>query len=305
MLIDLVQLRTFVAVAEEQHLTRAAERIHVSQSAASAHVRAIEDRLGTQLFIRTNRSLELTGAGQLLFRRAKELLAQATLFTTFARELRGEVEGHLSIGASGDPGSSRLGEVVAALRSEHPLIKIDLHARPSSGVRQGLKSGELDIGMLLSRPTDPSFCYHELRKVGFLIGGPVAWKAQIEAADWNELAKMAWITPSDVSMAYATIQNQLFNERGLELNTVVRFNNAVLAQSMLRAGVGMMLMREEFARQGLAEGYLAISPLARAEIPLMIIHLVSRKDDPLIGAYMQAARKAWPELQSRSVNSHP
>ena len=66
MLIDLVQRRTFVAVAEEQHLTRAAERLHMSQSAASAHVRAIEERLGTQLFVRTNRSLELTHAGQLL-----------------------------------------------------------------------------------------------------------------------------------------------------------------------------------------------------------------------------------------------
>ena len=297
MLIDLVQLRTFVAVAEEQHLTRAAERIHVSQSAASAHVRAIEEHLGTQLFLRTNRSLELTGSGQLLFRKAKELLNQATLFTTFARELRGAVEGHLSIGASGDPSSSRVGEVIAALRSKHPLVKLDLQARPSSGVRQGLKSGELDIGMLLARPTDPSFTYYELRKVGFRIGGPIAWKQQIESANWHELARLPWIAPSDASMAYATIQQQLFTERGLELNTVIRFNNAVLAQSMLRAGVGMMLMREEYALQGEADGYLALSPLAGAEIPLMIIHLANRKDDPLIRAYMQAAHEAWPEMQ--------
>lgn len=296
MLIDLVQLRTFVAVAEEQHLTRAAERIHISQSAASAHVRAIEERLDTQLFIRTNRSLELTGAGQLLFRKAKDLLSQATLFTTFARELRGEIEGRMSIGASGDPTASRIGEVVAALRAKHPLIGLDLHARPSSGVRQGLKSGELDIGMLLARPTDPSFHFYELRKVGFRIGGPVAWKEQIENANWSELAQLPWITPSDSSMAYATMQHQLFTERGLELNTVIQFNNAGLAQSMLRAGVGMMLMREEYALQGEADGYLALSPIAKAEIPLAIIHLASRKDDPLIRAYMDAARVAWPEL---------
>ena len=89
MLIDLVQLRTFVAVAEEQHLTRAAERLHMSQSAASAHVRAIEERLGTQLFVRTNRSLELTHAGQLLARKAKALLNEEAVFTSFARELKG------------------------------------------------------------------------------------------------------------------------------------------------------------------------------------------------------------------------
>src|SRR4030095_12878317 len=78
MVIDLVQLRTFVAVAEEQHLTRAAERLHMSQSAASAHVRAIEERLGTQLFVRTNRSLEPTRACELLLAKATTLLNDAT-----------------------------------------------------------------------------------------------------------------------------------------------------------------------------------------------------------------------------------
>ena len=69
MQIDLVQLRTFVAVAEEKHLTRAAERLHISQSAASAHVRAVEESLDTQLFVRTNRSLEPTRACELLLAR--------------------------------------------------------------------------------------------------------------------------------------------------------------------------------------------------------------------------------------------
>ena len=92
MRIDLVQLRTIVAVAEEQHLTRAAERLFISQSAASAHVRALEDQLDTQLFVRTNRSLELTRAGQLLARKAKALLNEEAQFTSFARELRGNRE---------------------------------------------------------------------------------------------------------------------------------------------------------------------------------------------------------------------
>ena len=297
MQIDLVQLRTFVAVAEEQHLTRAAERIHISQSAASAHVRAIEDRLSIQLFIRTNRSLELTGAGKLLFRKAKELLNEASMFTTFARELSGKTEGHLSVGASGDPSSSRVGEVIAALREKHPLIELDLQARPSSGIRQGLKSSELDVGMLLAKPTDPSFQYYELTSVRFRIGGPVAWKEQIESANWAELAALPWITPTDSSMAYAAILAQMFTERGLELNTVIRFDNATLAAAMLRAGAGMMLMRERNALQGEAEGHLALAPIASAEISLYIIHLTSRKNDPLIRAFVDAAHVAWPEMQ--------
>src|SRR5579871_4609570 len=115
MQIDLVQLRTFVAVAEEQHLTHASERLHISQSAASAHVRAVEECLDTRLFIRTNRSLELTRDGQLLLRHAKALLNEAALFQSFARELRGQAKGTVVVGASSEPLGSRIGDIVAAL----------------------------------------------------------------------------------------------------------------------------------------------------------------------------------------------
>jgi len=297
MLIDLVQLRTFVAVAEEQHLTRAAERLHVSQSAASAHVRAIEESLDMQLFVRTNRSMELTRAGQLLLRQAKSLLNGAAELTSFARELRGKIEGNLVVGASSDPSSSRIGEVVSALRAKHPLITVDLRARPSSGARQALKTGELDIGMLLGRPVDAGFTYHQLATVQFRIAGPAAWKERIERADWAELAAMPWISPSDTNLVYSIMLNQLFGDKGLELNTVVRFDNAALGRALVRSGVGLLLMREEYALEGEREGHLALSPLARTEFPVFMAHVASRGNDPLIRAFIEAASFAWPEMK--------
>lgn len=297
MQIDLVQLRTFVAVAEEQHLTRAAERLHISQSAASAHVRAVEASLDIQLFVRTNRSLELTRAGQLLLGKAKSLLSDATLFTSFAREIRGKIEGHLVVGSSSEPASSRIGEVVGALRTRHPLISVDLRARPSTGTQQGLKTGEVDIGILLGRPVDAGLTYYELQIVPFRVAGPPAWKEQIERANWAELASLPWITPTSSSMAYTAMLKQLFEERGLELNTVVRFDNAALGRAMVEAGVGLMLMREEHANQGLEQGVLAVSPIARAQFELFMAHLASRRNDPLIRAFLEAATDVWPDLR--------
>lgn len=296
MLIDLVQLRTFVAVAEEQHLTRAAERLHISQSAASAHVKAIEESLDVQLFVRTNRSLELTRAGTLLLGRAKVLLNEATVFTSFAREVRGKIEGHLVIGSGSDPGSSRIGRMVAALRTRHPLVGVDLRARPSSGTLQGLKIGELDIGSLLGRPIDPALTYYPLTTVAFRVAGPAAWAARIEAAGWAELAAMPWISPIDRSMAYSTMLHQLFEARGLELNTVLRFDNAAHGREMLEAGLGLMLMREDHTRTGLEQGRLAVSPIAAADFPLHLCHLASRRNDPLIRAFVEAATEVWPGL---------
>lgn len=295
MLIDLVQLRTFVAVAEEQHLTRAAERLYMSQSAASAHVRAIEDHLGTQLFVRTNRNLELTRAGELVAQKARTLLKEEALFKTFARELRGKVEGKLIVGTSSEPGT-RIGEVLAALRTNHPLVRIDVFARPSFLARQGLMSGELDVGVLLGSPVEPDFAYYELTKVPYRVAGPAAWKDQIDSADWAELAALPWITPS-ASSAYTATLAKLFADKGLDLNSVIRIDNSSIGRTVLKAGAGMMLVREDHAVEGEANGYLAISPIAQAEMTLSIAHQAARKDDPLVQAFLEAAKGPWPDLK--------
>lgn len=294
---DLVQLRTFVAVAEEQHLTRAAERLHMSLSAASAHVRAVEEHLDAKLFLRTNRSLELTRAGELLLEKAKILLNEAAVFTSFAREIRGKIEGHLVVGSSSEPSSSRIGNVVRSLLDKHPLVTVDLRARPSSGTRQGLKNGELDIGLIVGRPLGADFTYYQLTDVSFKIAGPVAWKERIENASWAELARLPWITPTDYNMAYSILLRQLFDEHGLELNSVVRFDNAVLGRAMLEAGAGMMLIREEHANHGVEQGLLAVSPIAHASFPLILAHVAGRGNDPLIRAFLEATNAVWPELK--------
>lgn len=296
MLIDLVQLRTFVAVAEEQHLTRAAERLHISQSAASAHVRAVEESLDTQLFVRTNRSMELTKAGQMLLLEAKTLLNEATHFSSFARELRGKMEGTLVVGASSEP-YTRIGEIIAGVRQSHPLVTVDLRARPSQGARQGLRNGELDICVTLGNPSEAGITFYELTKVHFRVTGPAAWRERLEAADWNDLARMPWVAPSDSSTAYCGMMDDLFTRRGLEINAVVRFDNAAMARNLMQAGVGLTLMREDQLQEGVRDGTLAASPLARTHYAMSVAHPSSRENDPLIKAFVESARQVWPGMR--------
>ncbi|MGE0797776.1 MAG: LysR family transcriptional regulator [Lautropia sp.] len=301
MLIDLVQLRTFVVAAEEQHLGRAAERLHISQSAASSHVRAIEDCLGTRLFVRA-RSLELTKAGQLLVQRAKGLLNEATTFTSFAREVRGKIEGTLVVGATTERGT-RIGQVIATLHSVHPLITVDLRARVSQSTERGLESGELDVGVLLGRTTDRRISCYELRKLHFLVTGPAAWLDRIESADWVDLAQLPWLGPSGDSSTYSQMTAEIFSRRGLDLNVVVLFENAAHGRALLHAGMGVMLMQEEEALEGVRQGTLAVSRLARVEYSLSMAHHASRTDDPLIRAFVDVAREVWPEMQMHSTDA--
>jgi DNA-binding transcriptional LysR family regulator len=178
---------------------------------------------------------------------------------------------------------------------------VDLRARPSSSARDGLKTGELDIGLLLGRAIDASFASYRLATVRFRVAGPVAWKDQIERADWAGLAGLPWISPTESSQAYSAMLRELFDDRGLELNTVARFDNAVLGRAMLDAGVGLMLMREDHVHQGLELGVLAASPIAHTEFPLLMAHVASRRSDPLIAAFLDAAREIWPDMQQAAA----
>jgi len=293
MLIDLVQLRTFVAVAEEQHLTRAAERLHLSQSAASAHVRAVEEVLDTVLFDRAARRLELTQAGRLLLDKAKDLLNHAALFGSFAREIAGQAVGSLVVGSSSDPGVSRIGAILARLRRDYPFVHIDLRALPSSGTRQGLKAGELDAGIFLGKPVDTELCYRQLTTVRFVVAGPAAWRQQIVSADWARLAALPWVTPADRSMAYSVMLQQMFGDRGLEPNSVAQVDNEAVGRALMYEGVGLMLVRVEHALEGERAGKLAASPIAQADFALFLAYAKNRSIDPLVQAFESAAQAIW------------
>jgi DNA-binding transcriptional LysR family regulator len=200
------------------------------------------------------------------------------------------------VGASSDPPSNRIGDIVAALRARHPMVTVDLHAGSSARTRQALKTGELDVGMFLGRPADVDFAYYRLAAVPYRIAGPVAWKARIETDDWAQLCTLPWLAPNDSSLASSTMLSQLFAERGLELNTVARFDNGALGHALLRAGVGVMLMREEHALEGEREGRLAVSPIGHAAFDLLVAHMAGRDHDPLIGAFLEAVKTAWPQM---------
>ena len=152
------------------------------------------------------------------------------------------------------------------------------------------------MGVLLGRPIDADFSYYELTTVQYRVAGPAAWKEKIDAADWSELASLPWLTPS-ASPTYSALQAQLFGDKGLEMNIVVRYDNAAVGRAALQAGAGMMLVREEYAAQGEREGHLAIWPIIRTELALSVSHQSSRKDDPLVQAFIEAAKVSWPEMK--------
>ena len=137
----------------------------------------------------------------------------------------------------------------------------------------------------------------------FHVAGPAAWKKKLEAADWADLARLPWLAPGAGSPSYAQMLREMFEKRGLELDYVARFDNPVLGRALLEAGVGLMLVRHAHAVRGMAEGTMAVSPIAQAEFPLFLVHMVNRSGDPLIRACLDAALEVWPGMKRAEAPS--
>ena len=146
---ELRHLRYFVAVAEERHFGRAADRLHIAQPPLSQQIRRFEAELGEPLLYRTTRSVELSPAGEVLLERGREILAAVDSALDDARRAaRGEY-GRLAIGFTGSSTYALLPALAAALRDELPGVMLDLRGElltPAQVAR--LLDGTLDLGLL-------------------------------------------------------------------------------------------------------------------------------------------------------------
>lgn len=152
--IELRHLRYFVAVAEELHFGRAAQRLHLAQPPLSQQIRKLEELLGCPLFDRTSRSVSLTAAGEAFLERAQRTLRNLGRDIEETRSIgRGEV-GSLHIGFVGSAMLTILPAIFREYRAAYPGVQLHLHESFTAKVIEGMQNGTLDAGLL--RDSDPA-----------------------------------------------------------------------------------------------------------------------------------------------------
>lgn len=206
--VDLRQLRAFLAVADELHFGRAAERLRIAQPALSQQIRRTERDLGVDLFVRTSRSVALTAAGRVLQGRARSLLDQAARdVDEVVRVGRGEA-GRLDVGfvVSALP----LGPIerVQAFRQRYPLVRVELTEGYSSSLLARIVRGELDLAVLRDPDPDPAVRFLPFRRERFVAAVPhghrLAERASIRG---TELVDDPFVFFPAVAGAVATERN--------------------------------------------------------------------------------------------------
>jgi DNA-binding transcriptional LysR family regulator len=153
--VTLEQLRVFVAVAERQHMTRAAEALHLAQSAASAAIAALEARHGTKLFHRVGRGIELTDEGALFLPEARAVLARAEAAELVLSELAGLARGTLVVQASQTIASYWLPRHLVAFRRAHPAIDLRMTVGNTAQVAAAVRDGTAELGFVEGDVDEP------------------------------------------------------------------------------------------------------------------------------------------------------
>lgn len=244
---ELYQLKGFAAVAGQGHLTRAAERLHISQPALSAQIKALEDELGVELFERLPGGMALTPAGKRLLSKAQSVISAAQALSSEASALRGEVAGHVRLGTTADPELVRLPQLLAAAVERYPLLEIELHHEVSGAAFEKVRDGALDAAFYYGNLTHPAVSSCALRELEFRVVAPAAWRDRIQGASFAALAGEPWILAPSIS-TYRVLSDDLFAKHGITPSTVIEADSEAVIRSLVAAGLGIALMRDDLAR---------------------------------------------------------
>lgn len=169
---DIRELEAFLVVAEELHFGRAAQRLHIAQPALSRTVQALEKFLGTPLFERTTRRVNLTQAGQALLEPAQNVVDQVEGMLKISRSaVEGEI-GNVRVGFAGAAGYTIVSELTRKVAQRAPGITMELNPRTySNDAARLVLEGEIDMA-IVSLPTLPDIETHTVQEEGFCLAVP-------------------------------------------------------------------------------------------------------------------------------------
>ena len=238
-------LQYFLAIAEEQSITKAAEYLHISQPTLSKQMMDLEESLGKQLLIRGRKRVTLTEEGTFLRSRAQEIISLMDKTESAFRENEQSITGDVYIGCGEHRSTFSIMQIIRTIQEEYPDIQFHFFSSNADVITERLDKGLLDMGFLLEPEISPRYDYQKLKlheTWGILMrkDSPLACEEEIT---FSELADLPLIMPSQTSN-----RNRLttfFADEMAEPHIVSTYNLIYNAGLMVEAGMGYALCIDE------------------------------------------------------------
>ena len=276
---DIRVLRYFLAAAEQQSISGAAQKLHVTQPTLSRQFMELEEELGHTLFIRTNRKLHLTTKGKLFYERAQAIV---NLFDRTKEEIRtdDEMAGEIRIASGETPALKSLARAIARLQQEAPKVRIHIVSGAEAQVKSELLSGLTDFGVFVGKADTLGYSAIKLKQKdvwGLLtpVNGPFGGKKHIEASDLIGVPLLC----SEQSFKRNEFDGWL-NDLRHDLNIVGTFNLLYNAYILASAGVGHVFALRRIINPSPASGLVWLPLHPKLECDIVIAWNRSRNLSP-------------------------
>ncbi len=277
------QLRIFIAVAERGHVTRAANDLGMSQSAASAAIKALEASSGVLLFNRVGRSVEVSPAGRRFLPEAKAVLERIAAARHVLDNAAQSIAGSLAIAASQTIASHWLPRRLAAFQEEHPAVRLDVRTGNTRQVENWVLDGTADLGLVEGRTGSDLL---RRTRVGLdrlmLVVAKSHPDVPLLPNGQPDITRLRWIV-REAGSGTREVLHDLARHQGVAFDLLSIFlvlpSNEGIAQAV-RAGAGATVISELVVGPALTEGALRRVPL---DLPEREFALISHRDrQPLL-----------------------
>lgn len=253
MSIELRHLRYFIAVAEELHFGRAAERLHISQPPLSQQIQALEEQINAKLLERNNRNVALTPAGAMFLKEAYQILSQVDAAATKAARMEKGELGELSIGfTSTTPFMHKVTMSLRQYREAYPEVSIHMHQMNTKQQIAPLITGRIDMGIMRNTVLPEQLDYQLLFRESFMVAvyeGHPLLEFEEQGVDIQQLANYPLIFfEREVGTALYDEISRLLSSAGVIPKISQEAGEAMTILGLVSAGMGISIITESFTR---------------------------------------------------------
>ncbi len=300
----LEQLRIFVAVAECEHVTRAAESLRLTQSAVSAAISALENRYNVALFDRVGRRIELNEAGRLFLGEARAVLARAAAAELALSEMSGLKRGTLSVHSSQTIASYWLSPRLVAFRGAYPQIEVKLAVGNTAQTAKAIIDGTAELGFVEGRVEDAALEQSPIDKDRLTIvagaGHPWAKKKSLTKQD---LLAGDWVLRESGSGTRSEFEAALASQ-GVpmdKLKVVLELPTNEAVRAAVEAGAGVTAISELVVEAGLRAGTLVALAYPLPARPFLVLHHRDRYQSKAAQAFLELIAGFGDQRPARSA----
>jgi DNA-binding transcriptional LysR family regulator len=289
---ELYQLKSFSIIAETRNLTKAAERLNISQSALSTQIKTLEDELGLMLFARNSRGMELNDKGRVLLTHAQEILKACDEMRHKAGMLGDTLVGDITLGINTEPAFLKVSAISRLLSHDNPDINLILMACQSVDTVDMLKKGIIDAGFFYHHPQSDELEYVVLEDAEICITGRHEFIDKEAKYSWAEIAAKPWVWAGYGCPFYIAV-SEIFEDKNLKIKQAINCEDEYVIRELVLEGHGLGMLRLERAREYEKDGRVVIWEEGIIPVKLCLGWLKSRSADPAINAVRTSALEVF------------